>query len=181
MMPNGSRWVAVVAATLSVVAMASEPVPSQSTPGGPLLFRVVLPRPDVCLGQRHLEAEVELRNTSTHAVSLAPAGIGAQVSFLERLGSIEDGIRATGRTAIPDPRWKGGRVVRLKAGESFRSVFDLDLDPAFFKPGVYSVQVSYSGQLGAGGRKGVFSDWLTANEVLFEVAECPALDPTGRR
>ena len=65
MMPNGSRWVAVVAATLSVVAMASEPVPSQSTPGGPLLFRVVLPRPDVCLGQRHLEAEVELRNTST--------------------------------------------------------------------------------------------------------------------
>jgi hypothetical protein len=58
---------------------------------------------------------------------------------------------------------------------------DVDFDPGFFKRGVYSVSVDYSGQLGAGGPKGAFSDWPTANDVLFEVAECAAPEAVKKR
>jgi hypothetical protein len=86
-----------------------------------------------------LEVEAELRNTSDRQLTLSPAGLLSQVSFTNRASSLEDGFRSKNSSHDPLPGWKGGKVVTLAPGESYRQVLKLELDPDFFSPGVYRV------------------------------------------
>ncbi len=144
----------------------------QPAPRGPLLFRIVLPRSTVCVGEHHLNVESELRNVSDHPVSLSPAGIKAQVSFTNRACSIGDGFRSNTISTDPAPGWKAGKVVKLGPGQSYRQTLKLELDPEFFQQGIYRVQIGYSGKYGAADQSELFTGALDSNEVLFEVSDC---------
>lgn len=152
--------------------LAAAPVLAQTKPAAPLLFRIVLPRAVVCAEERNLEVEAELRNVSDHLVSLSPAGIRSQVSFTNRASSLEDGFRSKNSSSDPMPGAKEGSVVTLAPGESCRRVLKLELDRDFFPPGVYRVQVSYSGRYGGTKNRGVFLGSIDSNEALFEVDDC---------
>jgi hypothetical protein len=154
------------------VVVASGAMLGQSTSSGSVLFRIVLPHSMMCVGDRHLEVESELRNVSEHPISLSPAGIRAHVSFTNRACSLEDGFRSTTISTDPASGWKGGKVVTLAPDQSYRQILKLELDPDFFVQGVYRVQIGYSGKYGAGGQAELFSETLNSNEALFEVGDC---------
>ncbi len=157
---------------LTVSLLLASTVLAQAKPTAPLLFRIVLPRAVMCSSDRNLEVEAELRNISDHTVSLSPAGIQAQVSFTNRASSLEDGFRSMNSSSDPLPGSKDGNVVTLAPGESYRRVLKLELDREFFSPGVYRVQISYSGRYGGTKREGVFLGTIDSNEALFEVDDC---------
>ena len=167
------RGIQLRAVVLALSFVVSGTMPGQTTPSNPLLFRLVLPRSTVCVGERQLDAESELRNVSEHPILLSPSGIRAQVSFVNRASSLEDGFRSNTISTDPVPGSKG-EVVTLAPGESYRRTLKLELAPDFFAPGFYMVQVGYSGRYGAGGREGLFLGTLNSNEVLFEVGGCAA-------
>ncbi len=48
----------------------------------------------------------------------------------------------------------------------------LELYPDFFSPGVYRIQISYSGRYGGARKEGLFLGTVDSNEVLFEVDDC---------
>jgi hypothetical protein len=123
---------------------------------------------------RELEVEAELRNISGRRISLSPAGLLAHVSFTNRASSLEDGFRSKESSNDPLPGWKGDKTVALAPGASYRQMVKLKLDPDFFSPGVYRVQISYSGKYGANGQAGLFLGSVDSNEALFEVDECPS-------
>lgn len=157
---------------LAVTLLVPSAVLAQTKPAAPLLFRIVLPRAVMCIGDRNLEVEAELRNISDHTVSLSPAGIQAQVSFTNRASSLEDGFRSKNSSSDPLPGSKDGNVVTLAPGESYRRVLKLELDRDFFSPGVYRLQISYSGRYGGAKKEGVFLGTIDSNEALFEVDDC---------
>jgi len=161
--------------------MACNGLLGQVTPEGPLLFRIVLAHSSVCVADRHLELESELRNISGHPVSLSPAGITAQVSFTNRACSLDDGFRSNTISTDPAPGWKSDKFVTLAPGESYRQTLRLELDHEFFSPGVYRVQIGYSGRYGAGKQEGVFLGTSNSNEVLFEVVGDCASSPAKKR
>src|SRR5208283_452136 len=107
--------------------MACNGLLGQVTPEGPLLFRIVLAHSSVCVADRHLELESELRNISGHPVSLSPAGITAQVSFTNRACSLDDGFRSNTISTDPAPGWKSDKFVTLAPGESYRQTLRLEL------------------------------------------------------
>ena len=82
------RGVQLLAVVLALSFVVSGTMPGQTTPSNPLLFRLVLPRSTVCVGERQLDAESELRNMSGHPILLSPSGIRAQVSFVNRACSL---------------------------------------------------------------------------------------------
>jgi hypothetical protein len=51
-------------------------------------------------------------------------------------------------------------------------VLKLELYPDFFSPGVYRIQISYSGRYGGARKEGLFLGTVDSNEVLFEVDDC---------
>jgi hypothetical protein len=155
-------------------AVVSGSVLAQTTPTTPLLFRIVLPHAVMCVGDRHLEVEAELRNISQHPISLSPAGIQAQVSYTNRACSIDDGFRSNTISTDPAPGWKSDKVVTLAPGASYRQTLKLELDRDFFPAGVYRVQIGYSGRYGVGSQEALFVGTLNSNEALFEVGDCAA-------
>jgi hypothetical protein len=161
-----------LALTLWVVVSGS--LLGQARSSDSVLFRIILPHSMVCVGERQLEVESELRNISKHPISLSRAGMRAQVSFTNRACSLEDGFRSSTISTDPAPSWKGGKVVTLATGESYRQTLKLELAPDFFVQGVYRVQIGYSGKYGAGGQGDFFLGTLNSNEVLFEVGDCTA-------
>jgi hypothetical protein len=174
-----SRRAQLMGLILVLGLMLSGTLLGQATSSDTILFRIVLPHSTACVGDRHLEVESELRNVSDHPISLSPAGITAQVSFTNRACSLEDGFRSNTISTDPVPNWKGGKVVMLAAGESYRQVLKVELAPDFFTQGVYRIQISYSGKYGAGGREDLFLGTLNSNDVLFEVGDCVA-SPTRK-
>lgn len=160
-----------VCAVLAIAVMMAAKASAQPT-AQPVLFRIVLPRPVVCIADRSLEVEAELRNTSDRHLALSPAGLLSQVSFTNRASSLEDGFRSKNSSNDPLPGWRGGRVVTLAPGASYRQVLKLDLAPDFFSPGVYRIQISYSGRYGAVEKDGLFLGAVDSNEALFEVDDC---------
>jgi len=167
-----SRGTHLISRAFALGIALSSSMPGQAVSNGPILYRIVLPRATVCVGDRQLEVESELRNIGLHPVSLSPAGIRAQVSFANRPCSLKDGFRSNNISSDPNPAWKGGSIVTLAPGESYRKALKLELDPDFFPEGVYRVQIGYSGRYGAVGRAGLFVGMLDSNEVLFEVEDC---------
>jgi hypothetical protein len=85
---------------------------------------------------------------------------------------LEDGFRSKNIANDPLPAWKSGNVVTLAPGESHRQVLSLELDPDFFSPGVYRIQISYSGKYGGDKKAGLFLGRVDSNEALFEVDDC---------
>lgn len=171
MKPDLLRALRYLCTVLAVGAMTVADGGAQSTTQ-PLLFRIVLPHTVLCVADRRLEVEAELRNTSGRQLSLSPAGLLAQVSFTNRASSLEDGFRAMNRSSDPLPGWKDGKIVTLAPGESYRQVVKLELDSDFFTPGVYRIQIIYSGKYGGVKREGVFRGTADSNEALFEVDDC---------
>jgi hypothetical protein len=162
------------------VVVASSSMLGQDPSDSPLLFRIVLPHSSVCVGDRQLEVESELRNISEHPVSLSPAGIRAQVSFTNRACSLDDGFRSNTISTDPAPGWKSDKLLTLVPGASYRQTLKLELDRDFFSPGVYRVQLGFSGRYGAGKQEGVFVGTGNSNEALFEVGDC-ASPPAKKR
>ncbi|MFN8007374.1 MAG: hypothetical protein U0V70_10190 [Terriglobia bacterium] len=170
MRPDILRVLRYLCAVLAVGAMTVDNIDAQSAVQ-PVLFRIVLPHAVLCVVDRHLEVEAELRNTSGRQLSLSPAGLLAQVSFTNRASSLEDGFRSKNSSSDQLPGRKDGKVVTLAPGESYRQVLKLELDPDFFTPGVYRIQISFSAGM-AGLRKKVSSGTADSNEALFEVDDC---------
>ncbi len=171
-MALSGRTTSLILRAVALGIVLSGSMLGQTVSNGPILYRIVLPRATVCVGDRQLEVDSELRNIGQHAVSLSPAGIGAQVSFANRPCSLKDGFRSNTVSGDPDPAWKGGSIVTLAPGESFRKTLKLELDPDFFAEGVCRVRIAYSGRYGGAGRTGLFVGMLDSNEVLFEVEDC---------
>jgi hypothetical protein len=145
---------------------------TQKKPEPPVLFRIVLPCPEMCVGDRYLEVEAELRNISEHPISLSASGIRAQVSFMNLARSLQDGFRSNTISSDPIPDGRSNNVVTLTPGQSYRQPLKLELDHDFFSTGVYSVQIAYSGRYGAGRAEGLFLGTVDSNEALFEITDC---------
>jgi hypothetical protein len=155
-----------------LAVMVPMSISAQAPASAPLLYRIVLPHAVLCVVDRHLEIEAELRNVSDHQISLSPAGILSQLSFTNRASSLEDGFRTKSSSNDPLPGWKGDKVVTLAPGASYRQTVRLELDREFFSPGVYRVQASYSGRYGATKQEGLFLGTVDSNEALFEIDDC---------
>jgi len=158
-----------LAVTLGVLTLCGAPGKPTS---GPLIFRILLPHSAVCVGDRRIEVESELRDVSDHSIALSPAGVRSQVSFTNRACSLEDGFRSSTISVDPPRDWKEGKIVNLAPGQSYRQTLKLELDPKFFLQGVYRVQIGYSGKYGASDQGGLFAGTLDSNDVLFEIVDC---------
>ena len=172
MAPKGIPKVELLSLIMVVSAVISGGTPAQTRATAPVLFRIVLPRAVMCVGDRHLEVEAELRNISAHPISLSPAGIRAQVSFTNRACSLEDSFRSNSISADPVPGWKSDKVVTLAPGASYRHAFKLELDRDFFPRGVYRVQIGYSAMFGRSREENLFVGSVESNEALFEIDDC---------
>ncbi len=145
-------------------------VASQTTAQRPLVFRIIAEDSTIASGSTFLPIDVEFHNTSKRPIHFSPAGIGAEVSFVNRPCSLNEGVRSQGTSADPGPGFKG-KVISISPGETYRQKIRLRLDPKFFTPGIYSVTVFFSGGYGTYGMKDVYAETLKSNEVFFEVAE----------
>lgn len=143
-------------------------VASQTTAERPLVFRIIAEDSTIASGSKFLPIDVEFHNTSKHAVRFSPAGIGAEVSFVNRPCSLDEGVRSQGTSADPGPGFKG-KVISVPPGETYRQKIQLRLDPKFFTPGMYSISMYFSGS--AGGLEDVYTGDLKSNEIFFEIAE----------
>jgi hypothetical protein len=66
MAPRRIRRLRLIGLALALGVVVSESILGQVTSSGPVLFRIVLPHSMVCVGERQLEVETELRNISEH-------------------------------------------------------------------------------------------------------------------
>ena len=150
-----------------------------SSPRDPIVLRLLLPESTVCLGSKTVDAEIELRNVSDHAVTLMPGGIGSGTQF-QSYPRLDDpynpNIRSLDIRGDPWPRARARRVVTLSPGESFRTTGAITLDKNFFsEPGIYKVSVDFSGSFTLpprGEHRKLFEGYLTSNWVYFEVGDC---------
>ena len=137
----------------------------------PLRFRIILPEPSVC-AKTHLDLEIELQNTSTHAILIDPKGLLYQLSF-----DADNGGKAV--TNDPGPNSKPGPFVTLAPGESYIKAMPYRLDDALFSSaGIYRVQLKY-GQFSppSAGSQDLYTGSVDSNVALFELRECRAANP----
>ena len=159
--------IVIVVVALSLPSMGQVP-PVKSS----LLFRIVLPRPSVCIGDDHVKVEAEIRNIGKNPIVLSPSGIRAVLSFTNMACTLEDGFRSNTITADPLKGRKSGEATVHLPGRSYRQTVAVPLDRDFFTEGIYRLTIGYSGKFGATDRKGLFRQSLTSNEVIFEVLSC---------
>jgi len=171
----------VLAAMLCLYSQAaySQVSGGHSSAGEAVVLRLLLPESTVCLGSKTVDAEIELRNVSDHAVTLMPGGIGSGTHF-ESYPRVDDpynpNVRFLGIRGEPWPRARARRVVTLSPGESFRTTGAIDLEKDFFSdPWIYKVRIDFSGSFTLhprGEHRKLFEGNLKSNWVYFEVADC---------
>jgi hypothetical protein len=155
---------------LTWVIATPKNVAPQTTTERPLVFRIIAEDSSLASGSKFLPIDVEFHNTSKHLIRFSPAGIGAEISFVNRPCSLEEGVRSQGSSADSAAGLKG-KIISVRPGETYWQKIRLRLDPNFFTPGIYSVTVFFSGGYGTYGMKGVYAEDLRSNEIFFEIAE----------
>jgi hypothetical protein len=134
-----------------------------------LVFRIIPVNSSLPSGSKFISIEVELSNTSQKTVRITPVGIGTQVSIAYRGCSMDDGFRDLSTNADPFPDFRATKVISIPPGGTYRQIRKIELEPDFFKPGMYRMSMYFSGSVG--GRKDVFTGDLESNEVFFEIDE----------
>jgi len=160
-----------------LIVITAKPVERDDNP---VLLRLVMPEPTVCVGSKTIEAEVELRNVSGQPLGLTVAGIGYSVHFRAVETTGESGgvcCRSSDSVGDPWPDTSPGKLTILQPGQSYHTKRELGLDDKFFSwPGIYKVSIDYSGRFKPPARDDssiqVFDGFLESNWVLFELQAC---------
>jgi len=150
---------------LSAISLAG------SEPDDGIQLRILLPKSEICVQDKTLGFEIEVRNQSKGKMTLTPSAIGGRVLLSNRPMSIEDGFRS--RTISAHPRGSAGlnENVVLEPGGMHRMALEIELDPEFFVIGVYRLKLELFGRFGVIAGKTAYTD-LASNEALFAVQEC---------
>lgn len=155
---------------LAICAVFGQPDSVGKKHGETAVLRILPSQATISSESEAITIEVEFRNTGSNLLRIAPVGIGAQISIISRPCNLKEGVRSENISRDPIPLQSVPKIVSVAPGQSYRQLLTLRLDDReFFKPGMYSITVHFSGS--AGGAKDVYTSDLQSNEAFFEIAE----------
>jgi hypothetical protein len=172
----------VVTVSLMIFAFAPTTALPRTRSPFKLAVRLLLPNPRSCLGDKHIPAEIALRNMSDKLIIVPLSGIGSGIHYRAfSTGDVHSpGLQTLDLMSDPWPtQSQPSKQVNLSPGESYWVDGRLVLNHEFFStPGVFAVSVDFTPSR-QDAAQNVFQGALQSNWVYFEIEECH--DPGSRQ
>lgn len=136
-----------------------------------LLLRLVVPKGTLCISDRQISAELELRNSSTEPVIVNTAAIGTSVDVLALYSTEQNAPRFGSFHVMGDSiKPQAPRSITLNPGASHRIVGTFVLnDPFFHEAGFYQLRTDY---FATDGRDPSRKQHVSSNWVIILLERC---------